>query len=406
MKLPFILDGAIGSNLIASGMEAGQEPADFVVKNPDVIKKLTLDYINAGAEAILTPTFGVNPHKFGDRCVELNRTLVSLTKKTAKDSGKAVKIMSDISPTGLFMPPMGNASFDDIYNAFAVQIRIFEEESIDILSFMTMYSLAEARIALLACREISKKPVFASMTVNSNGRTMTGSDLCASVWLLGAMGASSVGINCSSGPEDMTEHIKRAFEIAEKPIYCKPNAGTDAEHYLTPSDFAEKMNILLLSGASVVGGCCGTTPDYIKELCKTAEKHDSSYYSDKIETNRQNRLSTGKIFAATEKSLHIYAGMPTLAPITDPESFSEDFYDFDPDEFDAAHIAVESIADAEMLLSTAGLCDIPLCVSCGDRDTLEYFVRRCCGQVLIHPDCALNAYDKKLFTEKYASLIM
>ena len=404
IKLPFLLDGAVGSNLIAAGMETGQEPADFILKNPDVMKNLTLSYINAGSNAVLTPTFGVNPHKFGDDCEKLNKELIKITKEAVFESGKNVLIASDISPCGLFMEPMGSASFDEMYDAFARQIRVFEGEGIDLLSFMTMYSLSEARIALLACRELSEKPVFASMTVNSQGKTMTGSDICASVYLLGSMGATAVGINCSTGPDDMLPHIQRAFEIAETPIYCKPNAGNDASNYLSPSVFAEKMRSLLSAGASIVGGCCGTDPRFIEEIGKILPDFDEKPYTDAIEKRKEYKKANSITSVATEKSLYDFSGEISLCPIMDADTFADEFYDFDPDEYNAAHVAVETEADAKTLLSTCTMSDIPICVSCGDKTVLFDLARTYCGTLIVHENCGLDEAEKALLTEKYGAI--
>ncbi|MBQ4628066.1 MAG: homocysteine S-methyltransferase family protein, partial [Clostridia bacterium] len=156
---PFLLDGATGSNLIAAGMNPGERTADFILSHPDVMADLQRRYIEAGSRVIHAPTFGVTPTKFGAEYADTLRRLVCLTRETAEKYGNGkVLIASDMSPCGLFAEPMGHATFDDIYNDFAAQIKIFVEEGVDILSFMTMYSLYESRIALLACKELSDKP--------------------------------------------------------------------------------------------------------------------------------------------------------------------------------------------------------------------------------------------------------
>ena len=206
-----LLDGATGTNLISAGMKPGERTADFVLANPAVMSDLIRRYIEAGSQVVYTPTFGVNSEKFGNGYAEILRKLIYLTKETVEKYGNGkVLIASDISPCGLFCEPMGKATFRDIYTAFEGPLKVFTEENVDILSFMTMYSLSESRTALLACKELSDKPVFASVTVDANGTTMTGSDIKTCVSLLGSLGAASAGFNCSTGPLDMLPNVRAA----------------------------------------------------------------------------------------------------------------------------------------------------------------------------------------------------
>lgn len=393
---PLLLDGATGSNLIAAGMNPGERTADFILSHPDVMTDLQRRYIEAGASVIPAPTFGVNPTKFGPEYSDVLRRLVSLTRNTVEKYGSGkVLISSDISPCGLFAEPMGNATFDDIYNDFAAQVKVFVEEGVDILTFMTMYSLYESRIALLACKEISNKPIFASVTVDRNGKTMTGSDIRACVSLLGSLGASAAGLNCSTGPLDMVTNIKAAFSAAKVPLYCKPNAGTDVENYLSPEAFAEAVKCLIAEGASVIGGCCGTSPEHIAAIAKILP-------SCSVKTvEKKNTLAV-----CTEKTLHEFDGKITLSPAYDVESFLEDCFDFDTDEYDAAHIEISSVEEAKQLLSSCYMFDIPLAITCDDYTVAEKMAREYCGNLMFTDHCDFEPEQKYCLESHYASLFI
>ncbi len=394
---PLLLDGATGTNLIAAGMQPGERTADFVLANPSVMSDLLRRYIEAGSKVIYTPTFGVNPEKFGDSYSDVLKRLIYLTRETAeKFGGGNVLIASDISPCGLFCEPMGKATFDDIYESFAGPLRIFTEENVDILSFMTMYSLSESRIALLACKDISEKPVFASVTVDKNGKTMTGSDIKTCVSLLGSLGASAAGFNCSTGPLDMVANVRDAYSVAKAPIYCKPNAGTDVENYLSPEDFSEAMRKLISEGASVVGGCCGTTPDHIAALAKILPECSAKMpYCN----------TDGKITVCTEKTLYIFENEPSLSPVYDVETFLEEAFDFDTDEYDAAEIELKTADEAKELLGSVYMFDVPIAVTCNEKIALM-LAKEYCGNLMFTQKCCFENETKKILETRFASVFI
>jgi 5-methyltetrahydrofolate--homocysteine methyltransferase len=394
---PLLLDGATGTNLIAAGMQPGERTADFVLANPSVMSDLLRRYIEAGSKVIYTPTFGVNSEKFGDKYSDVLKRLIYLTRETAeKFGGGNVLIASDISPCGLFCEPMGKATFNDIYESFAGPLKVFTEENVDILSFMTMYSLSESRIALLACKDISEKPIFASVTVDKNGKTMTGSDIKTCVSLLGSLGASAAGFNCSTGPLDMVANVRAAYSAAKAPIYCKPNAGTDVENYLSPEDFSEAMRKLISEGASVVGGCCGTTPDHIAALAKVLPECSAKMPCCNTD---------GKITVCTEKTLYIFDNAPSLSPVYDVETFLEEAFDFDPEEYDAAEIELKTEEEAKELLGSVYMFDVPLAVTCDDKIALM-LAKEYCGNLMFTQKCCFEGETQKILETRFASVFI
>ena len=392
-----LLDGATGTNLISAGMKPGERTADFVLANPAVMSDLIRRYIEAGSQVVYTPTFGVNSEKFGNGYAEILRKLIYLTKETVEKYGNGkVLIASDISPCGLFCEPMGKATFRDIYTAFEGPLKVFTEENVDILSFMTMYSLSESRTALLACKELSDKPVFASVTVDANGKTMTGSDIKTCVSLLGSLGAASAGFNCSTGPLDMLPNVRAAYSVAKAPLYCKPNAGTDVENYLSPSDFAEAMRALIGEDACVVGGCCGTTPGHIAALAKIITD-----CAAKLPVKEES----GKITVCTEKTVYEFSKSPSLSPAYDVDTFVEEAFDFDPDEYDAAEVEVTSEPEAKELLGSLYMFDIPLAVTCDEKTALT-LAREYCGNLMFTSRCGFDAEFKNELSKRYASVFI
>jgi len=398
-RFPLILDGATGSNLIAAGMKSGERTADFILEHQDIEADLIKRYVEAGSNVVYTPTFGVNPVKFGDKYEDTLRRLINLTKNAVEKSGvKGVYVAADISPCGLFAEPMGKATFDDIYNDFAAVAHVFESEDVDLFALETMYSLYETKIGLLACKENTKKPIITTVTVDANGKILTGSDICACVGLLGAVGASAAGVNCSTGPDDILKHIVRACEMSPVPVICKPNAGTDTSAYLSPEVFAASMKKVIDAGACVVGGCCGTSPDYIRELKAVCGKIGEKQF---IKPN-----NNGKITLCTEKSYYEFDGEIKFSDKYDVEAFIDEFYDFDKDEFDAALIRINDCDDAEELLSSAYMFDIPLAVESDDISAIELLSRKYCGQIIITADCELEPEQKLYLSESYGSICL
>ena len=269
------LDGATGSNLMKAGMPAGVCPEEWILENEEVFLALQKGYVEAGSHILYAPTFTANRIKlkeYGlqDRLQEMTNRLVSLSKQAA--GGRAL-IAGDITMTGEQLAPMGKMDFEELVDIYKEQIAALLEAGVDLLVVETMMSLQEARAALIAAKETCSLPVMVTMTFEKDGRTLYGTDALTAAVVLASLGADAVGANCSTGPAAMCDVIRTMAEAVRIPVIAKPNAGlpfVDGDgstcYDMQAEEFAEEMKLLVDAGASILGGCCGTTPAYIKEL--------------------------------------------------------------------------------------------------------------------------------------------
>lgn len=273
------LDGATGSNLMKAGMPAGVCPEQWILEHPDVFVSLQKEYVAAGSNIIYAPTFTANRTKLEE--YGLAHSLEDMTKKLVALSceaadGKAY-VAGDITMTGRQLSPMGDMDFEELVAVYKEQITALVNAGVDLLVVETMMSLQEARAALIAAKETCELPVMVTMTFEGNGRCLFGTDALTAAVVLTSLGADAVGVNCSTGPAAMKEIISTMAEAVSVPIIAKPNAGLpfieqdgSTSYDMSADVFAQEMQELILAGASIIGGCCGTTPAYIKQLKEAA----------------------------------------------------------------------------------------------------------------------------------------
>jgi 5-methyltetrahydrofolate--homocysteine methyltransferase len=270
---PLLLDGAMGTMLMAAGLAPGQAPEKWVLERPEAVAAVHRAYASSGADVLLTCTFGGSPPKLAaaglpGRCAEANRHAVGL----AREAAGAALVAGDIGPTGLLLPPVGTASEAELAAAFAEQVEALVGAGVDLLLIETMFDLREAMAAVEAAVP-SGVAVLAAMTFEARRRgafTVMGDPLAGSLAALAAAGAAAVGCNCSVTAPAMAEMIRVARETVEAPLLAEPNAGqphvgSEGTTYdERPESFAAGLASLVAAGASLVGGCCGTTPDHIR----------------------------------------------------------------------------------------------------------------------------------------------
>ncbi len=268
-----ILDGATGTELQKKGMPAGVCPEFWCLDNPDVIGSVHASYVDAGADIITSATFGANSIKlnqYGARDVfSVNRELALLARKSC---GAGVLIGGDIGPTGRFVSPFGDLEFEDVLEIYKEQVRGLIEGGVDLFIIETMIDIQETRAALIAVRELTDAFTIVTMTYEENGRTLNGTDPVAALITLQSLGADAVGCNCSTGPAEMLKIIELMKPWAIVPLVAKPNAGMpeliDGDTCFTMGSerFSSFAPQFVEKGANLIGGCCGTTPEYINKL--------------------------------------------------------------------------------------------------------------------------------------------
>ena len=261
-----LFDGAMGTQLQARGLAAGELPELLCLTNPDEIRDIHAAYVAAGSEVVTTNTFGANAVKLGDAATV--EEVFSAAVRCARASG-ARYVAADIGPTGALLEPMGTLPFERAYELFAEQVRAADASGADLFIIETMADLAEAKAALLAVKENSDLPAFVTMTFDEDGRTFLGTTPEVAAVTLSALGASVVGINCSLGPKDVAPLVKRMLPWSRVPVMAQANAGLPrVENGVTlydirPAEYCEAIADMLDAGVTVVGGCCGTSPAYI-----------------------------------------------------------------------------------------------------------------------------------------------
>lgn len=278
------LDGATGSNLQKKGMPPGVCPEKWILEHGDALIELQQDFVAAGTNIVYAPTFTANRVKLAEYGLEhdieqINKELVALSKKAV--DGKAL-VAGDITMTGRQLKPMGDMDFEELIDVYRQQISILAEAGVDLIVVETMLSLQETRAAIIAAKEVCDLPIIATLTFESDGKTLFGTNPETAMVVLQALGAAAVGVNCSTGPDQMVEVVSQMKRVAKIPIIAKPNAGLpmiDAEgntyYGMDAETFGEQIILLAKSGATILGGCCGTTPEHIKSLVEhTKEKYN------------------------------------------------------------------------------------------------------------------------------------
>ncbi len=272
-----MLDGATGSNLMTCGMPVGVCTEQWILDNPKHLIKLQREYIKAGTNIILAPTFTANSIKLAeygleDKVDEINYKLVQLSKEAIALEGHRGYVAGDLTMTGKQLKPIGDLELDELIDVYKEQALALYNAGVDLFVVETMMSLAEARAALIAIKEVCDLPVMVSLTYNEDGKTLFGSSPESSVVVLQSLGADAVGINCSTGPNEMKALVKAMLDYAKIPIFAKPNNGKPelidgkTTYKMTPEEFAVLTRDLVDLGVSAVGGCCGTTPKHISAL--------------------------------------------------------------------------------------------------------------------------------------------
>lgn len=270
---PLFLDGATGSNLQKRGMPAGVCPEKWILEHKEILIKLQREFVAAGSNILYAPTFSANRIKLKEygldkQIQKMNHELVALSKEAA---GENVYVAGDITMTGEQLAPIGRMDFEELITIYKEQIGYLVKAGVDLLVVETMMSLQETRAALIAAKEVCDLPVMATMTFEADGRSLYGTDAKTAAIVLESLGAAAIGANCSTGPDKMVSIIRDMAEVTMIPIIAKPNAGLpfldengQTAYDMKEEEFAQGIKLLVKAGASIIGGCCGTTPAYIK----------------------------------------------------------------------------------------------------------------------------------------------
>lgn len=382
IKFPLILDGATGTELQKRGYTGDVSAEQWVLDNPDSIIDIQSSYVDSGSDVLYSPSFGANRRKLEEhgifnRTVDYNLRLAELSKKAA--DGKAF-VAGDISPTGLFLSPLGEASFEELVDIYTEQAAGLEKAGVDLFVFETMMTLSDARAAVLAVRSVSSKPIFVTFTCDENGRSLSGTDITAALTVLQGMGIDAFGLNCSAGPEQMLPQLRRLREFARVPLIAKPNAGMPeirngkTVYDCTPEEFVSLIPEMLDTGVAIFGGCCGTTSEHIAAL-KTA--------LDGASVQPPCPRHADMLPASTEKlPAYLPADISCGRIIEVGSGFEDELSDAMDADIALVGIRIGSWDDVEALGDFQYMISKPLCIVCDDAGLLESALRVYQGRAL------------------------
>ncbi len=368
---PLVLDGANGTELQSRGYDGSMCTEAWVLEHPEVMIQLQKEYVEAGSDVVYAPTFGANRVKleengYFNQVARFNRELVAVSKEAA--GGKAL-IAGDITSTGKFIEPLGDLSFDELYDIYHEQAEALEDAGVDMYVIETIMTVPDARAALLAVRDVSDKPVLVSFTCDAGGRTLTGTDICAALVIMQGMGADAFGLNCSTGPEEMLEQFRRLGEYAEIPLAVKPNAGMPqvidgkVEYNVGPEELAQYTQAFNDAGAALFGGCCGTGPDHIRKIRESLGE---------FRQNRPHPSHAGKVVCATEKEVFVLEpGVKADRVLSCTAELEDKIKAEDKRRSKVIAIEISSEDDLDEFAAAQYAVRRPLCIVCNDAKLLD-----------------------------------
>ncbi|AET69931.1 cobalamin-dependent methionine synthase I [Desulfosporosinus orientis DSM 765] len=275
-----LYDGSKGVMLQMKGLKGSEAAESWNLSKPEEVKSLYRAYKEAGSDVIQTNTFPGNritleKHSLGDKTYQLNFAGVKLAQEVA---GEDTYVAASVGPTGRMFEPAGDLTFDKAYDIFKEQLRAIDDAGADIVNFETFTDLNEMRAAILAAKETTGLPVIASLTFNENCRTLSGNSAEACAIVCQSLGAAVVGANCSGGPDSLMEPIRKMYAVASIPLAVKANAGLpelvkgETVYKQKPEQFSSYTKEFVENGVRLIGGCCGTTPEFIKALKEELSK--------------------------------------------------------------------------------------------------------------------------------------
>ena len=400
-----ILDGALGTELQKRGLEGGALPEKMNEIFPDVVESVHRDYLASGAKVVYTNTFGANRRKLGssEETVRLVRAGVEIARRAV---GKKAYVALDIGPSGALTEPLGDMSFDEAYDVFK-EVVLAGKDGVDLVVVETMSDLYELKAAALAVRENCDLPLMCSMTFEENGRTFTGCSVEAFALTASPL-CDYIGINCSLGPDKILPLVKRLMAYTDRPVFVKANAGlpdSEMNYSVSAERFAEIYGDYLDAGVGILGGCCGTTPEYIAALVgKVGDRKPA----------RHTRTRVSAVCSA--EKVVVVDGVKVIGERINPtgkKAMKQALLDRNFDYIATQTLEqVEAGADIldvncglpqidekevlpELVKFVQSLTDAPLQIDCGKADAVERALRYCNGKAIVN---SVTAEDASLDT--------
>ena len=415
-KKRYVLDGGMGTMLQSAGMSPEETTTEFGLAHPEILTQIHKKYIEAGADIVYASTFGTNRFKkkeIGEctlqEAVRIQVQAAVKAKEIMAAQGREVAVAIDLGPLGELLEPMGTLSFEDAYDAFREVIQAGCDLA-DLIVIETMTDLYEVKAAVLAAKETCDLPVVVTMTFEENGRTFTGVSLEAMALTLEGLGVDAMGINCSLGPVEIFPMAEKLRSLTDLPLVIKPNAGlpdpATGAYDITCDQFVEKMEDFLKLGIELIGGCCGTTPEYIEGLAKIAAKFGGTEDSAKpSEEKKTLQVCSGNTVVTVD---HVTVIGERINP-TGKKRLKQALLDEDFDyilsqaieQIDAGaeildvNVGVPSLDDVKMLplviKKLQSITGLPLQIDSGNPEAIEAALRVYNGKAIVN---SVNGEEK------------
>ena len=375
LYFPLILDGANGTELQKRGYDGSICAEAWVLEHPEVMKELQREYAAAGSNIVYAPTFGANRVKLEENRIfnqvgQFNRDLVRISREAVPDG---TLVAGDIATTGKFLAPLGDVTFDELYDIYHEQASALEEAGVDMFVIETIMTVPDARAAVLAVKDVSTKPVLVSFTCDENGRTLTGTDVTAALVILQGMGIDAFGLNCSTGPDQMLTQFRRLGEFAEVPLAVKPNAGLPevsggkTVYRCSPEEFVRYTSDFNEAGAAMFGGCCGTGPDHIRALKESLAG---------FELKKPSPAHRDKIVCATEKDAFVLdRGINAENVIKCGKDMEPEIRQANKSRAEVMAVEITKASALDYFEAAQYAIRKPLCLICSDAEILEEALR-------------------------------
>ena len=411
-----LFDGAMGTMLQNKGLKIGENPEIFGFENPEKLLEIHKEYLKSGSNIITTNTFGANElklDKLGYKVEDIVDNAIKIAKLAIEQSDKSIKryVALDVGPIGEMLEPIGTMSFDRAYEVFKRQMVQGEKSGADIILIETMIDLYEAKAAVLAAKENTNLPVFLTMTFDENGRSFTGCMPESMVATIQGLGVDAIGVNCSLGPKKLVPIVEKICKISYVPIIVQANAGLpdiidgNAIYNIKEDEYLEGVKEFIQKGASIIGGCCGTTPNFIRKIS------DNLSNIDKIEVEKEHKsiiCSPSKIVEIKQPTVIGERINPTGKKLL-KESIRNENMDY------IINLAMEQVnAGADILNVNVGLpgidekrilpkiikeiqsiIDTPIQIDSSDINALEQGLRYYNGKTMLN---SVNGKEKSLTT--------
>lgn len=432
-KKRYVLDGGMGTMLQSAGMSPEETTTEFGLAHPEILTQIHKKYIEAGADIVYASTFGTNRFKkkeIGEctlqEAVRIQVKAAVKAKEIMAAQGREVAVAIDLGPLGELLEPMGTLSFEDAYDAFREVIQAGCDLA-DLIVIETMTDLYEVKAAVLAAKETCDLPVIVTMTFEENGRTFTGVSLEAMVLTLEGLGVDAMGINCSLGPVEIFPMAEKLRSLTDLPLVIKPNAGlpdpATGAYDITCDQFVEKMEDFLELGIELIGGCCGTTPEYIEGLAEIAAKFGGTEDSAKpSEEKKTLQVCSGNTVVTVD---HVTVIGERINP-TGKKRLKQALLDEDFDyilsqaieQIDAGaeildvNVGVPSLDDVKMLplviKKLQSITGLPLQIDSGNPEAIEAALRVYNGKAIVN---SVNGEEKVMenilpLVKKYGAAVV